>query len=126
MVTDAAAYDGARLAELLDDENTASDVWADTAYRSKRNERMLKKRGLVSRIHHRKPRGRPLPERLARANGRKSKVRALVEHVFAGLKNEMGLFVRTIGLARARAKIGMANLAWNLRRYAWLESRAAA
>ena len=53
-------------------------------------------------------------------------MRALVEHVFAGLKNEMGLFVRTIGLARARAKIGMANLAWNLRRYAWLESRAAA
>jgi len=35
------------------------------------------------------------------------------------------LFVRTIGLARARAKIGMANLAWNLRRFAWLESRAA-
>jgi IS5 family transposase len=125
LVTDAAAYDGARLAELLDAENTASDVWADTAYRSKRNEQMLKKRGPVSRIQHKKPKGRELPERLARANGRKSKVRALVEHVFAGLKNEMNLFVRTIGLARAKVKIGMANLAWNLRRFVWLESRAA-
>jgi hypothetical protein len=31
--TDAAAYDGARLADVLDRENTASEVWADTAYR---------------------------------------------------------------------------------------------
>ena len=29
--SDAAAFDGARLADLLDKENTASDVWADTA-----------------------------------------------------------------------------------------------
>ena len=37
--TDAAANDGARLREgLLDKTNTASSVWADTAYRSKANE----------------------------------------------------------------------------------------
>ena len=35
MATDAAAYEGARLREgLLDKTNTASTVWADTAYRS--------------------------------------------------------------------------------------------
>jgi transposase, IS5 family len=34
IVTDAAAHDGARLREgLIDPNNTASDVWADTAYR---------------------------------------------------------------------------------------------
>ena len=38
--SDAAAFDGARLADLLDKENTASDVWADTAYRSQKNEEM--------------------------------------------------------------------------------------
>jgi hypothetical protein len=27
----AAAFDGARLADVLDKENTASEVWADTA-----------------------------------------------------------------------------------------------
>jgi hypothetical protein len=34
LVTDAAAHAGARLADLLDPGNTASDVWADTGYRS--------------------------------------------------------------------------------------------
>jgi hypothetical protein len=33
----------------------------------------------------------------------------------------MGLFVRTIGLARATAKIGFANLVYNMRRLLWLE-----
>ena len=42
-----------------------------------------------------------------------------VEHVFAQQKSRMGLFVRTIGMARARTKIGMANLAYNLARFVW-------
>ncbi len=54
--TDAAAYDGARLREgLLDKTNTASAVWADTAYRSKTNEAFLERNGFVSRIHRKKP-----------------------------------------------------------------------
>jgi len=32
-VTDAARHDGAPLPDLIDKKNTASDVWADTAYR---------------------------------------------------------------------------------------------
>jgi IS5 family transposase len=43
-----------------------------------------------------------------------SAVRAAVEHVFARQKGPMGLYIRTIGLARARAKIGLANLVYNL------------
>lgn len=54
--TDAAASDGARLREgLLDRSNTASDVWADTAYRSKANEAFMDKQGYVSRVHRKKP-----------------------------------------------------------------------
>jgi hypothetical protein len=37
----------------------------------------------------------------------------------------MGLIVRTIGIVRARLKIGMANLAYNFKRLAWLERRTA-
>ena len=37
----------------------------------------------------------------------------------------MGLVVRTIGIARARLKIGLANLAYNMRRYVWLNGRSA-
>jgi hypothetical protein len=43
-------------------------------------------------------------------------VRAAVEHVFAHQKGPMGLVVRTIGLARARVKIGLANLTFNMKR----------
>lgn len=37
----------------------------------------------------------------------------------------MGLFVRTIGIAWARAKIGLANLAYNMRRFVWLRMKYA-
>jgi len=37
----------------------------------------------------------------------------------------MALVVRTIGIARARVKIGLANLAYNIRRYVWLSTTAA-
>ena len=68
-ITDAAAHDGARLREgLIDPNNTASDVWADSAYRSAENERFLARLGKVSRIHHRKPKGRPMAKHTARAN----------------------------------------------------------
>ena len=66
--TDAAAYEGARLREgLLDKTNTACAVWADTAYRSKANEAFLEKNGFVSRVHRKKPAGRPMPETTRRA-----------------------------------------------------------
>ncbi len=80
---------------------------------------------LVSHIHRKKPPGRPMPERTRRANGRKSAVRAHVEHIFAEQKARMGLFVRTIGLARATMKIGLANLVYNMRRLLWLERQTA-
>ena len=124
-VTGASAYDGAQLCHVLDKNNTGSKVWADTAYRSKKNEKWLDKNGYVSDIHHKKPKGRPMSEATSRANGRRSKVRAFVEHVFAQQKSRMGLFVRTIGIARATSKIGLVNLAYNLTRYVWHEGRTA-
>ena len=124
-VTSAAAYDGAQLTGVLDKNNTGSKVWADTAYRSKKNEAWLQKNGYVSDIHHRKPKGRSMSERTTRANGRRSKIRSLVEHVFAQQKSRMNLFVRTIGIARARTKIGMANLAYNFTRFVWHQGRTA-
>ena len=51
-----------------------------------------------------------------RANAAKSSIRAAVEHVFAHQKNRFGLFIRTIGIARAEAKLTMANIAYNFDR----------
>jgi len=118
------AHDGARLPELLSKRNTGSGVWADTAYRSKKNEAFLERGMFTSNIHHKRKPRRPLPEHIARANARRSAVRSAVEHVFAGQKHRMGLFIRTIGIQRARIKIGMANLAYNFQRLAWLEGRS--
>lgn len=119
------AHDGARLPVLVSKDNTASSVWADTAYRSKKNEAFLERGMFASHIHQKKPRQKDMPEHIARANAKRSRVRSAVEHVFAGQKHRMGLFIRTIGIARARIKIGIANLAYNFQRLAWLEGRTA-
>jgi len=60
------AHDGARLPVLISPDNTASGVWADTAYRSKKNEAFLAKGMFISHIHQRKPHRRAMPERIAR------------------------------------------------------------
>src|SRR5215208_1361661 len=92
-VTDAARHDGAQLRALISKANTGSDVWADTAYRSRANERHLADNGFRSQIHRKKPKGKPMPKPIARANGIKSRVRSAVEHVFAHEKGAMGLVV---------------------------------
>ena len=125
--TDAAAYEGARLRQgLLDKSNTASGVWADSAYRSKANEAFMADNGFVSNVHRKKPKGKPMPEPVRRANSAKSKIRSHVEHVFAAQKDRMDLFIRTIGIARATTKIGMANLIYNIKRLLFLQRTAAA
>ena len=102
-----------------------TQVWADTAYRFKKNEIHVARNGFVSQVNRKKPKGKPMPKRLSKTNARKSKVRALVEHVFAAQKGPMALFIRTIGIARARTKIGMANLVYNMKRLVWLQGRVA-
>jgi transposase, IS5 family len=50
-----------------------------------------------------------------------------VEHVFAAQETSPdGRIVRTIGVVRARAKIGLQNLAYNIRRLMTLKRIAAA
>ena len=78
------AHDGARLPVLISKSNTGSRVWADTAYRSQKNEAFLADGMFKSHTHQRRKPRRPLPERIAKANTRRSKIRAHVEHVFAG------------------------------------------
>ena len=85
-VTSASHADGRMLKRLVTTQNTSGDVWADTAYRSRKNEKWLDARMLTSRIHRRKPTGKPMPPATARANAKKSSVRARVEHVFAHQK----------------------------------------
>ena len=62
-------------------------------------------------------RGKPLSEDQEISNKAKSRVRARVEHVFGHMQNSMGgIFVRAIGIARARVGVTLMNLTYNLSR----------
>ena len=90
-------------------------------------EAKLSLRGLRSRVHQRANRNHPLSQAQDNANRQKSKVRARIEHVFGAQQNSPGgRIVRTIGIARAKAKIGLQNLAYNIRRLVTLERMAVA
>jgi IS5 family transposase len=126
-VTDAACHDSQQFSNLLDDSNSNTNVWGDSAYSSAAAEAMLKERGYRSHVHRRGARNHPLSEREQAGNTTRSRVRARVEHVFGHQTTAMGgKIVRTIGLARASAKIGMMNLAYNVSRFAYLHRTAAA
>ena len=126
-VTDAAVHDSQKLDELLTKGNTSAEVFGDSAYRSREVEERLRAGSFKSRIHVRATRKRSLSEAQANANRNRSKIRARVEHVFAAQQTALGgRIVRTIGIVRARAKIGLQNLAYNIRRLVTLERIAAA
>ena len=57
-----------------------------------------------------------------KGNKTRSKVRVRVEHVFGAQSNDMGgPLIRSIGLVRAKARIGLRNLACNMRRAVQLD-----
>jgi IS5 family transposase len=125
--TDASVHDSQKLDDVLDKSNTGAEVWADSAYRSAEIEAKLEAKGYKSRVHRRARRNRPLSRREQAGNTTRSRVRARVEHVFGHQHTSMGgTIVRTIGIVRARAKIGLMNLVYNISRLVQLERAAAA
>ena len=120
-VTDAAVHDSQVVDHLLMQGNTGAGVWADSAYRSKDIEDKLRARKLRSHIHRKGRRGKPLGEQAKRSNRTKSSIRVRVEHVFGAQTNDMGgTLVRSIGLCRAAMRIGLKNIAYNMRRFTQL------
>ena len=102
-------------------------MWADSAYRSNEIEDKVRDRGLASRIHRKGYRNRPLQDWEKAGNRSRARFRARVEHVFGAQQNDMGgTRVRSIGLVRARARIGLKNLAYNMRRLIQLQRLASA
>jgi transposase, IS5 family len=121
-VTAASVHDSQVLPKLVDERDAHHDVFADSAYEGKKIEAVLEKRKARNRIHERGHRGHPLTEKQKDRNRKKSTVRARIEHVFGFMTNTMkGLRIRSIGIARARANIGMINLVYNIARYALLQ-----
>lgn len=125
-VTAASVHDSNAFDAVFDASNTAKDVWADGAYRSKEREDNLKAQGYRSHIHHKGVRGHLLSVAKQATNTRRSKVRARVEHVFGRQFQMGGKLLRSIGLVRARANIGLKNLAYNMQRFITITRMASA
>lgn len=120
-VTPANVHDSQTFEELLDTQTTDAEghkrpVYADSAYRSEKHEGRLAELEIDSQIHEKGSRAAPLTAEQKASNRQKSKVRARVEHIFGAQAAMNGHLVRTIGLARAKVKIGLMNLAYNMRR----------
>jgi len=120
-VTDASVHDSNVFEELLDPDNSSTDVWADSAYRSQEKEDNLAELGYRSKVHRKGHRGKSLSECTKKANTKKSKVRCRVEHVFGSQTDLRKKAIRSIGIMRARTEIGMMNIVYNMRRLCFLE-----
>ncbi|WP_253695175.1 transposase [Treponema sp. OMZ 791] len=119
-VTAANVHDSRELKNLVEREDER--LYADSAYIGEEIERVLKAKGIEGQICERGARGKPLTKKQKISNRKKSKIRARVEHVFGFMTNSMkGIYVRTIGLARATFSIIMMNLTYNLCRYCYLK-----
>ena len=71
-----------------------------------------------NQVHEKGYRNQPLTEEQKASNRKKSKVRVRVEHVFGFMEQSMnGLYLRSVGMVRAKAIIGLINLIYNLFRY---------
>ncbi len=83
-MTDTAVHDSQVVDDILDPDNTASEVWANSAYRSAEIEAKLDEKGLKSRIHRKGHRNKPLSAQEEQGNKTRSKVRVRVEHPGSG------------------------------------------
>nr|WP_269746555.1 transposase [Desulfogranum mediterraneum] len=92
-------------------------MWADSAYRSEERLQNLAKQGFREHVQRKGSRHRKLTPTEQEGNRTRSRIRSRVEHVFGVQAQKAGnLILRTIGIARARAKIGLRNLAYNIDR----------
>ena len=124
-VTSASVHDSQMLENLLDENNTKQTIWGDSAYTGEDIENLLKEQGIRNRIHAKGYRGTPLTKTQQKENQKKSRIRARVEHIFGFMATSMKAgWLRSIGLVRARSRLFLQNLVYNMKRFQYLESCA--
>jgi IS5 family transposase len=117
VVTDAAVHDTNHFEDLLDETNTSREVSADKGYVDGEREARLTAAGWRVKVQRKAKRGKKLGARQKGRNTRIARVRARVEHVFAGM-HQMGCqLVRTIGQTRAELQITVKVAVYNLKRW---------
>ena len=98
-----------------------NEVYADSAYYSEQIRLFLKAKKLEPKICSKRVRNKELSEEEKQHNRERSKIRCRVEHVFGAMYQKAhDRVLRGIGLVRAKTKIGLRNLAYNMTRYSYL------
>ena len=93
------------------------EAFADSAYKSKKHDELLKAKHITNRVLNRAYRNKPLTERQKRSNRLASGTRSIVERVFGVLKLHYAMGnARYLGLARNKARFGLMCVAHNIKR----------
>lgn len=117
LVTDASVHDSQAIEDLLTEKDKGQNIYGDSAYTGEEQEKIYKNKNVIAQINEKGYRNKPLIKEQKASNKEKSRVRARIEHIFGFVENSMhGSFIRTIGIVRAEAKIGMMNLTYNISR----------
>lgn len=121
IVTDAAVHDSQCIVDIVDGND--KEIYADSAYTGEELHKKIQEKnpGIKLRIHEKGYRNKPLTAEQKASNNEKSRTRVRVEHVFGHMTNSMGgIFIRCIGIRRAKCAIAFKNLAYNISRYVYL------
>ena len=115
-VTDASVHDSQTTIDLLNEEDENQPFYADSAYAGEDLEnKLVEDKKVAPQIIEKGYRNKPLTDQQKATNKEKSKVRVRVEHIFGFVENSMnGSFIKTIGIKRAKAVIGLMNLTYNM------------
>jgi IS5 family transposase len=115
-VTDASIHDSQPTPGLLNVEDENQALYADGAYVGEDfQNNLIEEKKVILQIIEKGYRNKPLTEEQKATNKEKSKTRVRVEHIFGFVENSMnGSFIKTIGIKRAEAVIGLMNLTYNM------------
>jgi len=117
-VTDASVHDSQETGNLLTEADKEQPLYADSAHSGEPIAKIVQGKEMINQIHKKGYKNKPLTDEQKASNKIKSKTRARVEHIFGFIENSMnGSFIRSIGIKRATAIVGLMNLTYNMFRY---------
>jgi len=116
VVTDALVPDVWVAKDLVNVEDEGQPFYADSGYTGKDfQSELVENRKVILKIIEKGQRNHPITDEQKLANKEKSKIRVRIEHIFGFVENSMnGSFIKTIGIKRAKAVIGLMNLTYNM------------
>jgi len=96
---------------------TEKEAYADSAYKSKKHDKLLQAKNIKNKILERAYRNKPLNKEQKKNNLAHSQTRTVVERTFGVLKLHYGMGkARYLGIARNSARFAMMSIAHNMKR----------